>query len=479
MALEGRRKPKLLGRRHAARSHSLFAALSVVLPALARAAPPEPASPQVDDPMLAPPPSAPHTIGSWDETLALIRANSPDYLSAAEAVRRAEAQREIALAAVLPTVTAQGGYTHQFLSPLTASLAALAGPATANPPRLVGVSIVTPPSDVLTAGGTVSWTALNPRGIYALGTADRAIEATELTFQNQRRQIATAAVDATLATLAAARVAELNRTGLRAALERLALTRTRLQFGQGTELDVDRAANDVATSRLAIVSGDESLQQAREALGRALGSAEPLAPPEGADMASFEAAVARTCRPNQVIERRPDVVAARKRVQIAERASTDADLMFAPTVVLSSSVAYSNEPVLAPATTWSASALLSVPIYDGGFRYGAKKDAVAALEQARQALVAVRLDALVASARAQRAVGVYERSRDVAREQRDVAARIDGRTRDGYAKGLGTSLDLVISAQALRQAEIDLAILEFQTEDARADAMLADAECAY
>jgi outer membrane protein TolC len=107
------------------------------------------------------------------------------------------------------------------------------------------------------------------------------------------------------------------------------------------------------------------------------------------------------------------------------------------------------------------------------------RDSRAALEQARQTLIATRLDAIVASARAQRAVGVLERSRDVAREQRDLAARIDARTRDGYVHGLGTSLDLVISAQALRQADIDLAILEFQVDDARANAVLVDAECVY
>ncbi|HEY6462780.1 MAG TPA: TolC family protein, partial [Polyangiaceae bacterium] len=107
------------------------------------------------------------------------------------------------------------------------------------------------------------------------------------------------------------------------------------------------------------------------------------------------------------------------------------------------------------------------------------RDARAALEQARQSLVATRLAAVVASEQAQRSVTVYQHTRDVAREQRELAARIDQRTREGYARGLGTSLDLVISAQALRQADIDLAILEFQVNDARANAVLADAECTY
>jgi outer membrane protein, multidrug efflux system len=172
-------------------------------------------------------------------------------------------------------------------------------------------------------------------------------------------------------------------------------------------------------------------------------------------------------------------VAARTHVDVAERAVHDAELMFVPSVVVSSSVQYSNEPVIAPNTIWYLSGALNVPLYDGGVRYGALRDSRAALEQARQALIAARLDAVVASARTHRAVGVLERTRDVARDQRDLAARIDARTRDGYAHGLGTSLDLVVSAQALRQADIDLAILEFQVDDARANAVLVDAECVY
>jgi outer membrane protein TolC len=435
--------------------------------------------PPVDDPMLVAPPAAPRTIASWDEALSMIRAQSPDYRSSAEAVTRASAQREIALAAVLPIVQAQGNYTHQLLPPLRATLAGLTGNPTATPPPLVAFPVVAPAQDVVTVSGTASWNAINPRGIYGIGTANRAVEAARLTFEEQRRQIATAAVDAMLATLAAVRVAELNRVGLRASLERLALTRARLQYGQGTELDVDRASQDVAASRSAIITGDESLVRAREALGVALGSRVPLAPPEGVDLASFEAAVARTCRLNEDLERRPDVAAARTRVDIAERAVHDAELMFAPSLVLSSTAQYSNAPVLAPNTAWSVGALVNVPLYDGGVRYGALHDSRAALEQARQALVSTRLEAVVASARARRAVGVLEHSRDVAREQRDLAARIDARTRDGYAHGLGTSLDLVVSAQALRQADIDLAILEFQVDDARANAVLVDAECVY
>jgi multidrug efflux system outer membrane protein len=417
------------------------------------------------DAMLLPPPPAPRKIASWDEALTLIRSRSPDYITSYESVVRAEAQTRIALAAVLPTLDAQGAYTHQLLSPARITIG--------------GATLVTPPADVWTAGGKLSWAIVNPRAIYGLGTADKNVELVKLTFEDRRRVIALALVNAMITTLATARVAELNRTGLRAALDRLALTQARLQFGQGTQLDVDRAQQDVAAARATLITGDESLRQAREALGVALGSPVPIAPPGDLDLDQFESGIARACRLNDDIERRPDVAAARSRVELARRAIRDAELQLAPTLNLSSQLNYSNQPVLAPNTTWSLGAVLDLPLYDGGARYGALRDSRAAFEQARQALVLARLEALVGSAQARRGVGVAEQSRDVARAQRDLAARIDWRTRDGYAHGLGTSLDLVISAQALRQADINLALLDFQVGEARANAILTNAECAY
>ena len=416
------------------------------------------------DPMLAPPPAAPRTVATWDEAIALLRAHSPDYRSNQDTILRAEAQTRIALAGVLPTLYGQATYTHQFL---TSTI------------PFGGASIVTPPPNVAGLGATATWTPLNPRAMYGLGTAERNVDAAKLAFEERRRQLAVAMVDVMLETLAAERVAELNRTGLRASLERLLLTQTRQQYGQGTALDVDRAQQDVAASRALIVTGDETLRQARESLGVVLGLRVPVAPPRELDIERLERSVASACRLNEEIEKRPDVVAARTRAEIARRAIRDAELMTAPTIGVTSQLAYASEVTFGPLTTWSVAGVLTVPFYDGGVRYGALRDARAAADQADQALEAARLSAIVASARAHRAVGVTDASRDVARQQRDLAQRIDERTRDGYAHGLGTSLDLVISAQALRQAEISLAVLEFQVAEARANAVLANAECVY
>ena len=381
------------------------------------------APPPIDDPQLAPPPPAPRALASWDEALQMVRAQSPDYRTTYDNVLRAEARTRVALAAILPTAVAQGTYTHQLM---TVPLALAPGA----PPQAY------PPQDVWGITGTLSWSAIDPHGIHAYGTAKKNVTAYEADLTDKRRTIAVSVVSTMLGTLAAERVAELNRVGLRAALERLALAQVKTRIGGGTELDVDRASQDVAAARGLVITGDESLRQARESLGLALGSKTPLAAPGNLDLDRFERTVASTCRLSTDLERRADVIAARRRVEVADRTVDDVWLQFAPSFALGSLLAWSSEPVYPPATTWAIEGMLNVPIWDGGARYGYLRDARAAADQARQTLELLRLNEIVQVEQATRAVGVTRASRDVAKEQRDLAARV---STSGPAKDICTA----------------------------------------
>src|SRR5215468_8212483 len=378
------------------------------------------AQPAVSDPMLAPPEAAPAELRSWDEAIAMMR-RSPGYLTSVAEVERALAQRRIALAAVLPTLTGSAGYLHNVN---TVALSSGSGSG--------GSVIVAPPPTIWSASATASWNIVNPRGIHGIGTADLATGVANLTLADRRRVLAGSVVSAMLATLAAGRVAELDRVGLHTALERLALTQTRFKLSRGTELDIDRAQQDVAAARALLINGDEALRQAREALGQALGSATPLAVPAELDLEGLERSVALTCRVAENIERRADVAAASQRAAIAERQIEDAELQFAPSLAVGSTAAYASAVTLGPKATWALGATLTVPLYDGGARYGALRDARAAAEQARDALASVRVEAMIEVARATRAIAVDTAARAVAQDQRDLAARIDARTREGY-----------------------------------------------
>jgi outer membrane protein TolC len=447
---------------------ALFASAALARPAAAQGvpdSPPElPKPPPVDDPLLAPPPPAPRVVRSWDEAITLVRQAAPSYASNLQDVLRAEAQGRVALVQLLPTVTGQATYTHQFLTTTFA---------------FAGATFESPAPNVLGLAATLVVPVVNPRGIYAQHTASEGVAAAKLTFSDARRQIAVSLVHTLLQTLAAERAAELNRVGLRTALERLELAKTKVQWKQGTTLDVERAEQDAAAARSMLITGDESLRQTREALGVALGSPVPTSGPSDLSLDAFEQAVARTCTLSPDLESRPDVAAARKRIEIASRLVKDAWYQLLPTLSVQSQVAYTSEAVLAPDTTWLVEGILNVPIYDGGLAAATARDARAAVEQSRQALATTRLNALVNVAQTTRAVTVLAATRDVAKTQRDLARSIDQRTREGYLHGLGTSLDLVTSAQSLRQAEISLVLLEFQVSEARANAVLANADCKY
>src|SRR6516165_8636188 len=196
-------RPKRCGRRRgrsrAARAVIVAAILGATAPfARAQTAlPPTPEvntgqllTPEVDDPLLTPPAAAPRLIASWDEALGLIRAQSPDYITGAQNVVRAEAEKRIALAAVLPILNVLGSYTHQFYT---------------IPIPVNGGTIIAPPKDLFSATGDLSWDILDPRAIYKVGTASENIGVTKLSFSDQRRQIAMSVVHAMLATLAAER----------------------------------------------------------------------------------------------------------------------------------------------------------------------------------------------------------------------------------------------------------------------------------
>jgi outer membrane protein, multidrug efflux system len=424
---------------------------------------PAPVQIAVSDPLLAPPAPPAAEVSSWEQALALVR-HSPELLVSIEAVARARAQQRIVLAGILPRLGVVGGYAHNF---------------EVQHVSIPGAAFDTPPRTDWSATATATWSVFNPRALYAVGSAELSTRVAQLSLADQRRLLATSAVSAMLQTLAAARVAEINRVGLRAALERLELTKTRLKLSRGTELDVDRAEQDVSLARGLVIDGDEALRQSREELGRVVGSTTALGVATNLDLAAFERAVASTCRLGHDIEQRADIVAAKQRVAIARRDITAAKLQYAPTLDLSSQAVDASAATLGPKRTWNVMATLTLPIYDGGARYAEIRDAKAAAMQAEEVLATERINALIEQARAGRAIAVRTAQRDVARDLRDLARRIDVRTREGYVSGVGTSLDLVTSAQALRRAEIELIVSELRVAQARADALLVTAECVY
>lgn len=432
-----------------------------------------PTAPDVSDPMLAPVPRPRTEVANWEEALKHVRARSTDLRIAAQEIARAEAQSRIALAGALTTITGTGAYTHNIVTNDTLQPVRAGDSLTFRP-------VSTPFPDFVTASLIASQPLLAPRAWHAIGTADRNEAVAHLTLEETKRVIALNVANAIVGVVTAERVAELNRLGLRNALTRLELTTRKTALGGGTGLDVIRGRQDVETARATLVAGDEALRQAREALGLALGVQEQVGVPPNVDLNGLEASARASCKPSPSIDDRPDIAALHGRVELAHRLVNDVKYQFSPSIDLRSGVNTTTiDTGAAPNTTWNVQAVLTVPIWDGGIKYGNLRDTKAQELIAAQKLEAARRQATIQVGQARRGVGVAEERRRVAEQSRNLAAENDRLTRAAYLEGRGTSLELVSAAQALREAEIQLAVRDFELVKARVLAVLALATCPW
>lgn len=435
-------------------------------------APELPPSPTVSDPMLAPIAPPQRFIASWEEASSLLRARSTDLRRAYDDVKRAEASSRTALAAVLPTLNGTASLTHTILP--KAGGGSVVDPNSGQAVQIAGGS----GADALAASVRASLSLINVQAWHQIGTAHVNEEASRLSYEDLERTTAASLATAIAQNVTAERVSELGRVGLRNALERLALAEAKERTGSATMLDVVRARQDVANARSSLVTSDESLRQSRETLGLAVGLTEPVGVTPTTDLSSIGQGILKACRALPDLEQRPDVLAASKSVEIARRQQTEVDQGFLPTLSLGSTLGTTVTDSGAPArNTWNVQAVLNVPIWDGGVRYGARRNAAAITDQNAASLEALRRNGTVALVQARRSVLVAEESRRVAQEARDLALEVDRMTRLAYQTGKGTSLDLVTSAEALRQAEVNLALEELGLVQARINSLLALANC--
>jgi multidrug efflux system outer membrane protein len=433
-----------------------------------------PPPPVVSDPMLAPVPPPRRILASWHEAVAFLRARSTDLRIAMAQVLQAEAQTRIALAQYLPTIVGTGVYSHQMLTnPSSLGNLAFNGSGFSSSSR-------TPIPNTTSGNIQIQQDLLNVQEFDQISIDELSEDAARLSVDDEKRTLALSVANQIVAVVTAEREAEINRVGLRVALEQAEITDRKRALGAANGLDVVRAQQNAANARGSLVTGDESLREAREALGLALGVPEETGVSPDIDVSGLAQDAASSCRPVATIDERSDVAVARTRLDVAKRNLRNVWFTFLPTVMAQSTVAaISPATSQAPNPTWSIQGLLSVPIWDGGARYGALRNARAAEDIATQQLEGLRRQAIIQVQQAQRQLVVAEESARVSRAQRDLAAQNDQMTQLAYMTGQGTSLELVTASEAHRQAELNLALVEFNVVKARLLAMLALATCAW
>jgi outer membrane protein TolC len=227
-----------------------------------------------------------------------------------------------------------------------------------------------------------------------------------------------------------------------------------------------------------VVSGDEQLLRTRDALGLALGldHAAGLAP--GFNVDGLVVETGNQCHAVEKLSDRTDIAAAITQAESARQSRLQALAGYLPTLGLSSSLfGYTTEPGFGRMGSWSVSAVLSVPIWEGGFRRGQIREREGIETQAKESAEQTRRDASVQVEQARRNLRVAQALLQTAVDSRALAQRTDELTRRSFEVGKASSVELVQSAQTLRQGDVTLAVREYEWVQARLNAFLTEATC--
>src|SRR5258708_7912258 len=212
-----------------------------------------------DDEMLQPVAAALRLVSSWDEALGALRARSTDLRIALDEVERSDAVWRETLAASLPTLNGSANLTGNLLRKRQCPGQGL-------------TCLVVP--NALTYGASVTLTQplLASRAWHAARTAKLATDVALLSAADQKRLLTIALADAVVSVVTSERISEINRVGLRAALDRLQLARRRQALGAANALDTVRADQDVSVARSAVGTADEALRPSPAGPGLAPGA---------------------------------------------------------------------------------------------------------------------------------------------------------------------------------------------------------------
>ena len=366
----------------------------------------------------------------------------------AQEVKRAEALADQARATWLPTLNGNAVYTRLD-----------------NDRELNGRVILS--ANQFNANLALNAPLVAPRAWIAHARTKDGIELAKLSAVDARREIALATGRAYLTVIAQHRVLKSAERALVTAKAHEDFTKTRFEGGVGNRLDAVRASQERNTAEARVRTQEVALARAQEALGILVGEQAPI---DASGDPALPAPPTEAAAMGEVNTRRADVIANRERVEVTRKAVRDSWADYMPLLSLIAQPFYQNPATFTqPTTGWQAQLVLSLPIFDGGNRYGLADERRALHEQARTRLESglrtARSEVRIAFEAMKRADDALALSRDaatLAREALELAAL-------AYKAGATSNIEVVDAERRAHEAETQAAVAEDAARQARLD----------
>jgi outer membrane protein TolC len=373
--------------------------------------------------------TTPATRLRLDDAVGRALAKNPTYETALLEIRRAEAVVRETKAAWLPTLYGNGSLTH------------LDGN------RVNGSTIVEAQNE-LGANLTLSVPLVMTRQWMNTEESRLSADATAAASADVRRTIAYATGQAYLAVYSQKVLIEVDELARNTAKRHADYAHERYAGGVGTSLDEVRALQQLATDDALVQQAYAQLSAVEEALGIVVGAEGPL---DTAEDPTLDAPPSLQDGLNDAA-RRTDVLALDARLAVASKTVRDDWTDYAPYLAAVAEPFYQNPPIIPtiPMNGYALELLLTVPLYDGGLRYGQHRERDALREEARVAYEAglrqARSDVRAAFEAMRRADDGLRSSRDAAK----LAALALDLANGAYRAGAVTNIEVIDAEQQAR-----------------------------
>ncbi len=401
-----------------------------------------------------------------DQALAMARKRNRSLV--VERARLAQAQTSIeqAWAALFPTITAQGKYTHNDSEAKFRLAATMADPTTMPPTAAVPAQVLTlQPQEQLDGNVSATMPLIAPAAYPALEAVKSNVHAAEANLEVSEDQVLFSVAQTFYAAGISDEVLVARRSNVSVAKVTLDNARTRKDAGTVTKVDVDRA-------ELALVRAEQQEREAVTARDQTYRALATLIQAESPFHVSISAPGAAYRVDNQSLDMalhlRPEFRAYEETARSADQQRRAYFWKWSPTLsAFGTARRFNYQTFTTKDYAWAVGVQLDWVIFDGGTRDAQRHLAAAQAEEAMARTEVLRdsiNDDLANGSRSletkQKAVETAERSVTLARETLDLV-------RTQYEAGSVTQVDLlqaqdslVTVQESLAQAHYDVAIAD-------------------
>jgi outer membrane protein TolC len=365
----------------------------------------------------------------------------------AQAVLQSRGQARAARSALLPNVSGDVADTEETFNLRSIGISF----------SFPGVSLpsVVGPFNVLDVRGRLSQSIVNFTSLNNYRSAKEVARAGGLSAKDAEDLVVLAVGGAYLQTIAASARLESARAQLETANALYQQTMMQLQFGRAAQIDVNRSHVEVLLDQQRLVTLQNELAKQKINLARVTGLP-PNADYELSTDVPFAPAPSLTLDDaiKQAFEQRSDLKAAEAQVAAAERALAAARAERLPSASASADYGAIGNPANLRGT-YTVSATLSVPIWNGGRTAGDIQEAESALAQRRAELEDSRSQIESEVRNAYLDLQAAASQVDVAQQNIDLMTETLGETRQRFEAGVSQSVDVVQSQESVAGARLD------------------------